>query len=291
MKSIFLGLMILLLFSSVAVVEQSQTVPEQQVDLSSPSGWSQYPKPGLESKDRLCGNYSLREWLVSFEEEQLKIRQRPLPYLYRKDSLPFEIALKKNKDQEDGLNGQRVVYKVDDGWLVGFDEGEFGGSLWWFSQNGNRYKKLTNENVIDFVGLSEKTLILTGIAHMGFDEGKILLVRKVGDGDYKLEVFADLGSQPDAYINESPDSLLIITTKALMRVTKSGTVRKLFETEYDWLGTTSIALSSKGAIYAGHRHFITRLTPVANGYEEQWFVPSDCTKFEIQDYECICSTR
>src|SRR4051812_36461461 len=38
--------------------------------------------------------------------------------------------------------GRRHALHVPGGWLVGFDAGEFGGSFWWFSEDGARRHEL-----------------------------------------------------------------------------------------------------------------------------------------------------
>ena len=40
--------------------------------------------------------------------------------------------------------GDRHVLGVADGWLVGFNAGEFGGGLWWFSFDGKRSKRISS---------------------------------------------------------------------------------------------------------------------------------------------------
>jgi hypothetical protein len=287
MKYSFCCLLLLLLPGCPSSAQQNQAPSGQRAALPVPAGWSLYPKPASESPDMLCGNYSKRSWFVSLEGGQLKTESRSEDE-YRKDALPFKISLKKN--QGDGIGGRRFAYQLNDGWLVGFNRGEFGGSLWWFSPDGEQHRKLANENVQYFVKLSEDILVLTGLAHLGLAEGKVLRVSKSESGDYKAQVLVDLDGEPYAFIQESQYSLLIITTAGLRRVKASGSVERLAETDYGILYPTSMVLAENGVIYVGMRHYVTRLTPTQSGYQEEWLVPSDCTKFKIRDYECVCTS-
>jgi hypothetical protein len=169
------------------------------------------------------------------------------------------------------------------------DIGEFGGGLWWFSDNGQRSKKLSSENVMGFATTSKGVLVLVGLAHLGLDDGKVLRITEGASGNRKLEVLADLGSAPSAFATESPAAVIVLTTTGLVRVRTSGKIENLFKTEYESLYPNSMTLSSSGLIHIGMRHFVTRLTPTGNSYNEEWFVLTDCTKFTIRDMDCVCA--
>src|SRR5262245_5373832 len=74
------------------------------------------------------------EWMVFSSERRTRVKlhqqgqDSPSP-------LPFEIE---PGAIGDGLDGRRVSTQVEDGWIVGFDQGEFGASTWWFSPDGKR---------------------------------------------------------------------------------------------------------------------------------------------------------
>ena len=199
--------------------------------------------------------------------------------------LPSEIS---SKEVAVGSKGDRHVIRVEDGWLVGIDRGEFGGALWWFSSDGKNSKKLADENVVGFAQSSSGMMALTGLAHLGIDTGKILRITNGAAGNRKIEMLVDLGAAPRIFVVESPDSLLIMTTRGLVRVKSSGVVEQLLSTNYALLYPNSMTLSTSGVVHVGMRHFITRLTPTGNSYREEWFVPIGCLKFRIRDYDCVC---
>lgn len=187
------------------------------------------------------------------------------------------------------MAGDRHVEKVENGWLIGFDAGEWGGTLWWFSEDGKTRKKLADENVVGLVKVSTKhILVLTGLAHLGMDYGKVLYVMQDEGGGWKAETLVDLGAAPRTFAVESPESVLVITTKDLVRVKAAGTAENLFQTRYRFLYPNSMTLSKDGTIHVGMRHFVTRLTPIGMGYKEDWFVPKNCQRFELRNHECVC---
>jgi hypothetical protein len=288
MKYILLGL-ILLLAVCLSLAHKTQSELSKQTSLPTPIGWSLYTKPDVNSREMLCGNYSKREWYVSSGGEQLKIQLIPRQG-YQRDPLPFRIKL--TRTEEYGTSGHRHVHKLEDGWAIGFDQGEFGGSLWWFSPDGKQHKKLANGNIKYFVSLSGELFVLEGLAHLGSAGGKVLRVRQTETGEYKADVWASLDGEPYGFAKESDNSLLIITTSGLRRMRKSGTVEELIETDYGALYPNSIALARNNIVYVGMRHFITRLIPTSEGYKEEWLVPNDCTRFAVNENKlnCVCFT-
>jgi hypothetical protein len=280
-------LIILLLTSCSSCAErvgsQTPVASSELASLPAPEGWVLYPSPLADSPALRCANYSMREWRVTVEGESLKTRLDT-----RRDHqapLPSEIN---SKNVAVGSKGDRHVIQVEDGWLVGLDVGEFGGALWWFSSDGKNSKKLADENVVGFANSSKGVLALVGLAHMGLDSGKVLRIADGEAGNRKIEVLADLGVAPRTFAVESPDTLLVVTTRGLVRVRTSGMVEQLLPTNYGLLYPNSMTLSPSGVIHVGMRHFVTRLTPTGNSYREEWFVPIGCSQFRIRDYDCVC---
>lgn len=60
----------------------------------------------------------------------------------------------------DGLDGAVHAVQVGDGWIVAFNDGEFGASVWWFAANGNQ-KALNVTRVQRFVPRGHNS-------HLGF---------------------------------------------------------------------------------------------------------------------------
>ena len=50
----------------------------------------------------------------------------------------------------EGLAGEWFSVKVSDGWIIGFNAGEFGAGLWWFSPDGKKREKISGDQVVGF---------------------------------------------------------------------------------------------------------------------------------------------
>jgi hypothetical protein len=137
----------------------------------------------------------------------------------------------------------------------------------------------------DFNGV----LVIVGLVHMMLNHGVVLRYVDGPGRKKRVEMFADLGWAPRAFMLESPNSVIVLTRDGFVRVHTSGRVESIFRRVYGLLSPNSFTLSPNGVIHVGMRHFITRLTPSAGTYKEEWFIPANCTQFALQEYDCVCS--
>jgi hypothetical protein len=247
-------LVVLLLCSGSVIYAQTADPPAP--------GWVAYQPT---EDDLRCANYSRLAWHITL------------------DSNNSSILVSKFEDNS------RHVIQVRDGRLVGEDHGEWGGSLWWISKDGRRRKWLSDENVHGFVKTSAGVLVIVGLAHMSLNHGAVLQYVDGPGRKKRVKEFVDLGFAPRAFILESPDSVMILTKDGFVRLHASGRIESIFRRVYGLLYPNSFTLSPDGVIHVGMRHFITRLTPTAGTYKEEWFVPASCSQFTKQEYDCVCS--
>jgi hypothetical protein len=244
-----------------------------------PPGWALTAVPAAKK----CGNLSRNEWVAHAAAGVVEVALREKGTA--EDPLPFKVSGK----ARDGLGGTRHVRAVDDGWLVGFDAAEVGGALWWFDMTGERRVKLSDGNIIGFVELGgEGVVALSGFARGGFSRGQALRVRRAGE--WTATRWIDLDSAAEAFALESRDSLLVLTTTGIFRVTACGDVTRVALADYDALYPTSLAVDPHGVIYVGMRHYVTRFLPVSGSkLREEWLTRENCQKAEVRHFECVCA--
>jgi hypothetical protein len=286
-RKVFILITILILCSLCAgrASQHAQTLKGTSDSSAPPDGWVLYPTPSAESEALNCGNYSMREWNVTLKDGSLKIRLDRDSVHW--DPLPPEIN---SASVKAGSKTDRHVIRVDDGWLIGLNSGEFGGGLWWFSSDGKTNRRLIDDRVVGFVNTPNGVFALVGLAHKGSDFGRVLRITDGKVGDRQIETVADLGSAPQTFVVESPESLLVLTRRGLVRLKTSGKIESLFKPNYRLLYPNSMALSSSGVIYIGIRLFVTRLTPDGDHYKEEWLVPKNCTRFQVRNLDCVCKS-
>lgn len=257
MNRILKPLVVLLLCFGSAIYAQDAGEPPAP-------GWVPYHRPTED--ERLCANYSKQEWNVALNSDKSGV-----------------VISKQNDDR---IN--QHVLKVRDGRLVGENNGEWGGGLWWVSKDGRRRTRLLRKNVYGYVKTSTGVLVITGLRHRGANEGDVWRYIDRPGQKKRAEHLLDLGWAPLTFTQDSPDSVLVLTSDGFVRVHPDGRLETLYRRVYGILYPDSIAISPNGVIHVGMRHFITRLTPSAGTYKEEWFVPANCTTFRTEGYDCVC---
>jgi hypothetical protein len=249
-----------------------------------PAGWLVHSTPTESSSEVRCGNYSNLEWLVAASQAgAVEITPRPKPYGAKSSKLELPVGVKRDKD----MLGVESKVKTSNGWLLGFDAGEFGGGLW-FANDSSKTRKLSNENVRGFVETSAGVLVFVGLAHMGMDSGKVLIVT-AHDSDVGMQTLAKLDGAPQAVTRVSSDVALVATTRGISQVSSAGDIKTLLHETFGPLYPNSVVSLPDGTIYTGMRLFVVRLVKQSGGYVEQWLVPENCKRFRVQGLDCKCS--
>jgi hypothetical protein len=243
-------------------------------------GWITTAPPDFIAGKPNCPFYSSFEWKVEVQQDTVVIHpQKGYGKSGRVVSLPFKPAAE--------IRGVNHALRTAHGWLLGIDHGEFGGGLWWTGPDGSAARKLLPNNVHGIVSGEHGALVLTGLAHMGLDQGKLYLV----EGEPPANVghpIADLAGAPHAFTSKPDGSILVVTNSALVDISPAGSVKQLHQYKLNGLYPNSIVLKKDGTIYIGMRFFVLLLVPSPKGYEEQWLIPASCRKTKLVKWSCEC---
>jgi hypothetical protein len=234
-----------------------------------------------------CANFARQQQVSLSDAGTLQIVQLP----QRASPIP-PPELPAGAKRQHGMFGYESILKVQNGWMLGFDGGEFGGGLWFVDANGTA-TQLYQENVRGFVETSRGVMVFVGVAHMTIDRGEVLIARNPVTADTKLEMLAPLDSAPETFTQISPDAALLVTTHGISRITSSGDHQSLTHSKFAILYPNSIVVTPDATIYVGMRLFVIRLVPTSKSdeYTEQWLVPEDCEQFHMEGYTCSCSSK
>ena len=274
----------ILLWGTVAATCSGNSDAQTTVFEAIPDGWITHQTP-IDGSDALrCANYSRKEWQVALSNVGTVLNeQNPVTVgKARATQLPSGVK------SQPGMVGDHVTLKLKNGWLLGFDAGEFGGGLWFATFDGQA-QRLSSENIHGFVETSRSVLIFVGLDHMGFDSGKVLTVPFALKTEADLKTPVDLDGAPGAFTKVSADSVLVVTTHGVSRISSDGSVEKVLSRKFGMLYPNSIVSTKDGAIYTGMRLFVVRLVPTSGQYKQEWLVPKGCAHFQIHDYYCICT--
>jgi HEAT repeat protein len=148
--------------------------------------------------------------------------------------------------------------KVDDGWLVGFNRGEFGASLWWYSADGKDKVHIGRDQVSLFMQLGDSIYALEGLAHLGGNNGSICRLARDKDGKWASEPFVILNEMPEAALLDRDGTMIVVTTDSVVKVWPSGKMRLLVHS--DWVYPNSAARAADGTLYIGMRGAVVQVS-------------------------------
>lgn len=219
-----------------------------------------------------CANAGRSEWTVINTDDGVRallgdrVRVGPLS-----DWPPF-IFTTKDGDRPEYPS---YTHKVPDGWLIAYNRGEFGASLWWFSADGKERYQVSDHQVNQFFAFGDRILAVEGLAHLGMSKGSVIeLIRD--SKRWKASTFAELTGSGVAMADLPDGRLCIVTSDRLLAVSLEKKVEVLLPAP-DWGGLypSSIAIDKKSGIaYIGMRKFVARYNLKDTEHRFQYTVPS-----------------
>ncbi len=240
--------------------------------------WTAVPAPSAGSADFQQAKFSRCDWHVFLRDGQPQVTLdliSPGKGKRQHSLLPFKFGEDSETNRDRTFYGRQFTTKVDDGWLVGFNAGEFGASLWWFSPDGHRRYKISDDQVVEFLVTPMGLIALQGLAHLMMSEGSIIKLTKNAQGGWQSMVLAPLGDAPEAAALDADGSLLVLTTRRQERVLPSGEVRVLLRDGVWWgFYPNSMVRARSGDFYVGMRYYVVRVRTGRAGTRLDWLLPS-----------------
>jgi hypothetical protein len=134
------------------------------------------------------------------------------------------------------FRGASAFATIADGWLVGFNHGEFGAALYWFSLDGERSYQISDHQVVDFVALSDGIHAIEGLAHMGLSSGSVIRIgRPSASAHWQATTIVALPFTPYAVSVVPEDTMLITLSEGLVSLGSDRKIQNLL-TKTPWRG-------------------------------------------------------
>lgn len=205
------------------------------------NNWKSYPIP--KNKDTLISYNWSNTWWVTF------VKNKEI-YTYRKvknirDALPFE-TIPTQIEKVLNVTGERSVLKVDNGYLVGMNFGEWGGDFSWYAANGNLQKRISGDQILKFLAFEDRIFALNG-------HGSILEVEKTRTGwSTKNYVKFSIEQNLISFALDSQGNFIVITNDSLLKIDKEKNITTIIENGFwlPFLHPTSMVIVDD-IIYAG----------------------------------------
>jgi hypothetical protein len=199
-----------------------------------------------------AANYSEREWDVFTKNGQPRAQlcvKGPKKHFNQPSFAP----------EAGGFHGASAFAKVDDGWLVGFNRGEFGAALYWFSRDGKHSYKISDHQVVSLFSLSGSVYAIEGLAHMGLSRGSVIrITRPKRNARWQAMSVVKLPFAPRAVSLRRDGTMLITLSDSLVSVSPDRKIKTLLrDVPWDNLYPNSSVLSlDEQKLYIGMRQFV-----------------------------------
>jgi hypothetical protein len=227
--------------------------------------WQEVPVPpkvpaGAYMVWSYAANYSKFEWHVSIEDGGPVAKNGK--GIVEKDTKGPKFNPKVGK-----LHEMSAFAAVDDGWLVGFNDGEFGAALYWFSSDGKHNYKISDHQVVSFFLRPDGLYAVEGLEHMSLSKGSLIrIVRSKGSVRWRSETVAELPSAPYALSSRRNGTVLVTLSKSLVSIGLDDKITTLLA-DAPWgelYPNSSILMPDERRLYIGMRQFVGEFDLITN---------------------------
>lgn len=216
-------------------------------------------------------DYGAESYMVSLEGDRLRVETR-VAWVARESRVKVprpKVVIDLGMSRARWNPGEGV--RVSDGWLQGFDMGEFGGGLYWFAPDGSSYRRVNDKNVAILGKTSKGLFAVRSLSHLKFWYADLVELVPGAHG-WKTRVVTDLHESPGPIL-QAGDRFVYATNRFVTTLETDGTQHEIYH-PWSALRPESMVLRSNGEIWIGSTQALLRLTPKADGhYTPQWFVP------------------
>ncbi len=149
------------------------------------------------------------------------------------------------------------AFRVRDGWLVGFNEGEFGAALYWFSRDGQRNYKISDDQVVDFMSTPQGVVAIQGLDHLNLNIGSLIgIAPDPKTGRWTATEIMNLPGAPESFVRLNDGRIFLALGESLAVMTSDNQLETLV-TPTDWVRPDSIVASADASkIYVGALQYI-----------------------------------
>jgi len=253
--------------------------------------WAKVAAPAAGSLTRQCANWT--EWRVSVRLDangRVNAIKAPLEgESERAPVLPFDV-----RSDVTGGRGRTVATRISDGYLVAFNHGEFGGSLWWYDSDGKSRQRVGDAHIVAFVEVKLRSAkVVAGFVESsstrGRDSGSLAVVERADDGPLRIRRLAELGSSPFAVSSPSEQGTLVVTRTAIVRVSLQGTLQQVASLDLTSLYPGSVVETPNNLIVVGMLRYMVEIDPRVKPARVTWYTDAACARFRPGERAtCVC---
>jgi hypothetical protein len=246
------GIIFSLFFTLGAYADDHEYSPE--LDMWQEVGVPAQSDKGARAVWSYATNYSKYKWHVSAINGQINARLST--------EKPKVFSNKPNfSTQVEGFRVGHAFVEVDDGWLIGFNEGEFGAALFWFDKKGKHHYKISDHQIVDFITLDDGIYAIEGLAHLGVSKGSVIQILRENAGTrthWQAHTITKLPFAPETVSLNQHGVMFITLSESLVSIGADHKVNTLLA-DVPWRGlypNSSVLSSDERTLYIGMRQFV-----------------------------------
>lgn len=194
-----------------------------------------------------------------------------------RNGIPIVFAAAQNRDAlppglspDESFKPASAAQRGGAGVLIGFNGGEWGGSLRWRTKGGAPDQVLLNANVVAILPASAHFLALTFLGHGS--QGRAVEIRDEA-GRFEIGRTAELPGAPAAGHIDKDGSVLIATGKGLLRLSREFQIHPLLEENWWRLHPVSLAMAKNETVYVGMRGVVVEVQLSTKPPRQIWLYP------------------
>ena len=193
-----------------------------------------------------------REWRVFVEHDRVCAQLVSEPPRAQHDRPEFSPRTK-----EFSTGPETAFMRVEDGWLTGFNVGEFGAALYWFSRDGTQDYKISDHQVVDFVSGVGGIYAIEGVSHMGYSHGSVIRIdRGESSGRWQASTVVELPSDPCTVSTRADGTMFITSPDSIVAVSRDRKVTTLLQDAWWYRPTSAILSPDQQKLYIGMEYFV-----------------------------------
>jgi len=219
--------------------------------------WRSFPVPPRAAR----ADYAVWSYAAGYSQTEWEVLSTPRGVAARVRGRGSPTTRMPFVPKADKFQGAQAAARVSDGWLVGFNLGEFGAGLYWFSETGKEHYAISGHQVVDFLQVGERLLAIEGLAHLSRSDGSVISVEKTKER-WQASTVVSLPFAPYAAAVEPDKSLLVVLSGALVRLAPAGSLKTLVSpVPWEMLYPTSAVLAADNqTLYVGMRQYVAAIT-------------------------------
>lgn len=272
------------------------TVPEYSRDVQQ---WQEVSLPPQDDEYRRTAWFQAASFLSkSWEWRVFRAHDRVYAQLASEPQPSLRERPEFSPETEEFSTGPETAFmRVADGWLTGFNVGEFGAALYWFSRDGQQNYKISDHQVVEFLSTADGIYAIEGLGHMGESQGSVIRIAQPdAGGRWQASTVVELPGDPCTVSTRRDGTMFITSPNWIVAVAGDRQVTTLLRDPWWYRPTSAVLSADEQKLYIGMQYFVGEFDIAAKTLRllvpsEIFLDPFRVSEERLRDYEAKNNMR